>query len=56
MARKEICDNISICIPQSKEGLQPVQRLIKLGEKRDRSMNYLVIQEILEYLDREEVQ
>jgi len=31
-----------------------VERLIKLGEKKDRSVNYLVVEAIMEYLAREE--
>ena len=54
MARKEILDKLSIYIPQSKIDLKPVERLIKLGEKTDRSINYLVVNAIIEYLDREE--
>ncbi len=42
MARKELTDKISIYVPQTKLKLRPVERLIKLGEKRDRSVNYLV--------------
>jgi len=34
--------------------LKPVERLMKLGEKLDRSVNYLVVEAILQYLDREE--
>jgi predicted transcriptional regulator len=34
--------------------LKPVERLVKLGEKLDRSVNYLVVEAILQYLDREE--
>ncbi len=37
-------------IPKSKQSLQPVERLLKLGQKRDRS---LVVEAILEYLKRE---
>ena len=33
---------------------QPVERLIRLGEKRDRSINYLVVDAIIQYLEREE--
>jgi len=33
---------------------KPVERLVALGEKRDRSVNYLVVQAIIEYLEREE--
>ncbi|MFC2099642.1 hypothetical protein ACFLSF_02295 [Candidatus Bipolaricaulota bacterium] len=47
-------DKLSIYIPQRAQKRRPVQRLIKLGEKRDRSVNYLVIEAILEYLEREE--
>ena len=54
MAKKEILDKLSIYIPQRKMEEKPVQRLMKLSEKRDRSINYLVVDAILQYLDREE--
>lgn len=54
MARKKIFNMLSIYIPQSKQAERPVQRLIKLSEKKDRSVNYLVVEAILEYLKREE--
>jgi len=58
MAGKTILDKLSIYIPQAKMEKQPVERLIKLGEKTDRSINdqinYLVVNAIIEYLDREE--
>ena len=54
VAKKEILDKLSIYIPQKKMEERPVERLIKLGEKRDRSINYLVVDAILQYLDREE--
>ena len=54
MARKEILDKLSIYIPQSKLEKRLVERLSKLGEKIDRSINYLVVAAILEYLDGEE--
>lgn len=54
MAKKEILDKLSIYIPQSKMVEKPVERLMKLGEKRDRSINYLVVEAILQYLEREE--
>ena len=53
MPQKTILDKLSIYIPQSKQGQNPVERLIKLGEKRDRSINYLVVEAILEYVKRE---
>ena len=54
MAQKELLDKMSIYVPQSKIDKKPVERLIKLGERRDRSVNYLVVEAILQYLDREE--
>ena len=51
---KTILDKLSIYIPRSKSGQRPVERLIKLGEKQDRSINYLVVEAILEHLKREE--
>ena len=54
MARKQMLDKISIYIPQAKLEQRPVERLIKLGDERDRSVNYLVVEAIIEYLRREE--
>lgn len=54
MAKKEILDKLSIYIPQKKMEERPVERLIKLGERRDRSINYLVVDAIIQYLEREE--
>jgi len=54
MAGKEIMDKLSIYIPQRKMDEKPVERLIQLGQKRDRSVNYLVVEAIIQYLDREE--
>jgi len=52
--KKEILDKLSIYIPQKKMDEKPVERLMKLSERRDRSINYLVVDAILQYLDREE--
>jgi len=54
IADKTILDKLSIYIPQKKIEEKPVERLIKLGEKKDRSINYMVVEAILEYLNREE--
>ena len=54
MSRIELLDKRSIYIPQKKMEERPVERLVKLGEKRDRSVNYLVVNAIIEYLEREE--
>jgi predicted DNA-binding protein len=54
MPVKIVLDKLSIYIPQRKQGQNPVERLIELGKKRDRSVNYIVVEAILEYLEREE--
>ncbi len=50
----ELRDKLSIYIPQEKLKKEPVERLIKLAKERDRSVNYLVVQAILEFLNRED--
>ena len=54
MPKKEILDKLSIYIPQKKQAEKPVERLIRLGNKKDRSINYMVVEAILEYLKRQE--
>ncbi len=54
MAEKQILDKLSIYIPQKKMEEHPVERLIKLSNKKDCSTNYLVVEAIIEYLKREE--
>ena len=54
MLQKTVMDKLSIYVPQGKQEEKPVERLMALGEKRDRSINYLVVQAILEFLEREE--
>lgn len=51
--QKQMFDKLSIYVPQRKMKERPVERLIALGKKRDRSVNYLVVEAILEYLERE---
>jgi predicted transcriptional regulator len=46
--------NLTVYIPQEKQKSDPVGRLAKLGAKQDRSVNYLVVEAIMEYLEREE--
>jgi hypothetical protein len=52
--KRKPLDKLSIYIPRSKAKHRPVERLVELGKKRDRSVNYLVVEAILEYVDREE--
>jgi predicted transcriptional regulator len=54
VAQKELLDKISIYVPKSKLDQKPVQRLMRLAETKDRSVNYLVVEAIVEYLAREE--
>jgi len=54
MARKQVYDRMSISIPRGKLERQPIERLVRLGEQRDRSLNYLVVEAIFDYLEREE--
>jgi len=45
---------LSLYFPKRSLEKNPVERLLALAAKRDRSINYLVVEAILEYLDREE--
>jgi predicted transcriptional regulator len=47
-------NTLSIYIPERKLAEKPLVRLIALGEKRDRSVNYLVVEAILQHLENEE--
>lgn len=53
MPRTRETPTISLYIPQKVQALDVVRRLQKLGEKRDRSLNYLIVEAILQYLERE---
>lgn len=55
MAKEAILDKLSIYIPQSKMDQKAVKRLLKLADKKDRSINYPVVEAILQYLKREEM-
>ena len=46
---------ISLYIPEKAQKQQVVRRLQALGEKLDRSVNYLVVEAILQFLDRQKV-
>ena len=54
MTGKMMLDKMSIYIPQDKQKQRLIERLKALGEKRDRSVNYLVVEAILQYLGGEE--
>ena len=52
MSPKGTAQSISVYVPEKarRDGL--VERLTRLGKVRDRSINYLVVEAILQYLDR----
>ena len=54
MTNKETRSAFSIYIPKTVRGEKPVERLNRLGKKKDRAINYLIVEAILQYLDREE--
>ena len=54
VVRKSEVTTLSIYIPKSKLDRKPIERLERLAKKADRSINYLVVEAILQYLDREE--
>ena len=54
MSKQTVTDKLSIYIPHKKMAEKPVERLMKLSERKDRSINYLVVEALLEYLKREE--
>lgn len=45
---------LSIYVPKSKKDRKPIERLTRLARDRDRSVNYLIVEAILQYLDRED--
>ena len=54
MRVKKNLDMIAVRIPQTKIDRRPIERLIRLSQKRDRSLNYLAVEAILAYLEKEE--
>jgi len=54
MAKKEAMDKASISIPRDKVEKRLIERLVAVGGSRDRSANYLIIEAIEQYLEREE--
>lgn len=54
MPRKVLLDKMSIYIPQKNLEKRPVERLIQVADQKDRSVNYVTMEAILQYLEREE--
>ncbi len=47
-------DKLSIYVPQKYRAKQPIERLTRLAKKKDRSVNYLVVQAIIDFVEKEE--
>ncbi len=47
-------DKPSIYVPQDKREQRPLERLEQLAKDRDRSVNYLATQALLEFVERAE--
>jgi len=45
---------LSVYISKEKAKERPLERLANLARRKDRSVNHLMVQAILEYLDRQE--
>jgi predicted transcriptional regulator len=47
-------DALSIYIPKSKAEHRLLERLATLAKRKDRSINYLIVDAVLEYLEQQE--
>lgn len=45
---------ISIYVPKPRQADKPIERLMKLGMQRDRTLNYMMIEALLDYVNCEE--
>ena len=45
---------LSVYVPKGKMAKRPIERLAALAKKKERSVNWLVVEAILQYLTREE--
>ncbi len=52
--QKQTMDKVSIYVPKNKIGDRPIERLARLADKHDRSVSYLAVEAILDYLNEEE--
>lgn len=52
--RKTTTNKISVYLPEDKIEKKLVERLLAIGVKEERSVNYLVIRAITQFLEREE--
>ncbi|MFO8034539.1 MAG: hypothetical protein R6U88_05195 [Candidatus Bipolaricaulota bacterium] len=45
---------LSVYFSRDKVALRPVERLARLAQERERSVNWLVVEAIVQYLDKED--
>jgi len=51
---KQTLDKVSIYVPKNKIEHRPIERLAALADQQDRSVSYLAVEAILDYLREEE--
>ena len=51
---KQTLDKVSIYVPKNKVANRPIERLAALADQQDRSVSYLAVEAILDYLREEE--
>ena len=56
MGTKTSLIRIAVTIPGNKTDKRIVEKLIKIGKNRDRSVNYLVIEALEQYLELQEAE
>lgn len=54
MRKKQTVSQFSVYIPKRKLGDRIVERIVTLGDARQRSVNFLCVEAITEYLERQE--
>jgi len=52
--QKQTLDKVSIYVPKNKVANRPIERLAALADQQDRSVSYLAVEAILDYLREEE--
>jgi len=52
--KKQVLARLSVYIPKRGQQARLGERLMKLAVRKDRSINYLIVEAIMEYLRRKE--
>jgi len=51
---KQLMETATLYVPQGKVKERYIERMIAVGAKKDRSFNYVLIEAVKQYLEREE--